>query len=272
MIGQPSAQTERGSDVRSADPTVALSLDNVHKWFGELHAVRGVTFDVLEGEVVVVIGPSGSGKTTMLRCINFLEPYHSGRVLVKGNLVGFDMHEGRLVRKSAREVAEDRRHAGMVFQGFNLFAHKTALANITEAMIHVQKIARGEAEEVARTLLERVGLGDKARAYPVELSGGQQQRVAICRALAMKPALLLFDEPTSALDPEVIGEVLDVMKELANAGMTMVVVSHEIGFAREAADRIIMMDEGSVVEAGPPAAIINEPQHPRTQRFLSKVL
>jgi polar amino acid transport system ATP-binding protein len=247
------------------------SLD-VHKRFGRLEVLRGVTMDVARGEVVVLIGASGSGKTTFLRCINHLERVDGGRIYVDGELVGYREKNGRLREDSERAVARKRSAIGMVFQRFNLFPHLTALGNVIEAPIRVKKVPRKEAQEMGRDVLEKVGLADKVSAYPSQLSGGQQQRVAIARALAMHPKLMLFDEPTSALDPELVGEVLDVMKSLAREGMTMIVVSHEMGFAREVADRVVFMDEGVVLEEGAPEEMFVRPQQPRTQAFLSKIL
>ena len=247
------------------------SLD-VYKRFGRLEVLRGVSMEVVKGEVVVLIGPSGSGKTTFLRCINHLERIDGGRIYVDGELVGYREKNGRLVEDKEREVARKRAAIGMVFQRFNLFPHLTALGNVIEAPIRVKKVPRKEAEEAGRERLAKVGLADKLSSYPAQLSGGQQQRVAIARALAMQPKLMLFDEPTSALDPELVGEVLDVMKSLAREGMTMIVVSHEMGFAREVADRIVFMDEGVIVEEGPPEELFLRPSQPRTQAFLSKIL
>ncbi|MER3488073.1 MAG: ectoine/hydroxyectoine ABC transporter ATP-binding protein EhuA, partial [Chloroflexota bacterium] len=242
------------------------------KWFGRLHVLRGVSLTVRRQEVVVVIGPSGSGKTTFIRCLNHLEKIQRGRIFVNGHLIGYREVNGRLVEDKERNIARQRQEIGMVFQRFNLFPHLTALENIIEAPVRVRGVPRAEAEATARALLARVGLEHKANAYPIQLSGGQQQRVAICRALAMKPALMLFDEPTSALDPEMIGEVLEVMKELAREGMTMIVVTHEMGFAREVANRVVMMDEGQVIEEGPPDELFRSPQQERTRAFLSKIL
>ena len=247
------------------------SLD-VYKRFGRLEVLQGVSMEVAKGEVVVLIGPSGSGKTTFLRCINHLERIDAGRIYVDGELVGYREKNGRLVEDREREVARKRAAIGMVFQRFNLFPHLTALGNVIEAPIRVKKVPRKEAEEAGRERLAKVGLADKLSSYPAQLSGGQQQRVAIARALAMQPKLMLFDEPTSALDPELVGEVLDVMKTLAREGMTMIVVSHEMGFAREVADRIVFMDEGVIVEEGPPEELFLRPSQPRTQAFLSKIL
>ena len=245
---------------------------DVHKRFGRLEVLRGVTMDVERGEVVVVIGPSGSGKTTFLRCINHLERVDGGRIYVDGELVGYREKNGRLVEDREAEVARKRAAIGMVFQRFNLFPHLTALGNVIEAPLRVKGLPRREAGELGRELLGKVGLADKLNAYPAQLSGGQQQRIAIARALAMQPKLMLFDEATSALDPELVGEVLEVMKSLAREGMTMIVVSHEMGFTREAADRIVFMDEGVIVEEGPPEEMFARPLQPRTQAFLSKIL
>ncbi len=251
--------------------SMVRSVD-VHKRFGRLEVLRGVSMEVARGEVVVIIGASGSGKTTFLRCINHLERVDAGRIYVDGELVGYREKNGRLVEDREREVARKRAAIGMVFQLFNLFPHLTALGNIIEAPIRVKKVPRKQAEEAGRELLVKVGLADKLSVYPAQLSGGQQQRVAIARALAMEPKLMLFDEPTSALDPELVGEVLDVMKSLAREGMTMIVVSHEMGFAREVADRIVFMDEGVIVEEGSPEELFLRPSQPRTQAFLSKIL
>ncbi len=245
---------------------------DVHKRFGRLEVLRGVSLEVARGEVVVLIGPSGSGKTTLLRCINHLETLDSGRIYIEAELVGYRETSGRLREDSERDVARKRSAIGMVFQRFNLFPHLTALGNVIEAPMRVKKLSRREAEERGRALLQKVGLGDKLKEHPSRLSGGQQQRVAIARALAMEPKLMLFDEPTSALDPELVGEVLEVIKSLAQEGMTMIVVSHEMGFAREVADRAVFMDEGLVVEEGPPQAMFGNPQQQRTKAFLSKIL
>ncbi|HLI13899.1 MAG TPA: amino acid ABC transporter ATP-binding protein [Alphaproteobacteria bacterium] len=249
-----------------------VRAEGVHKWYGPVHILKGVSLTVRRGETVVIIGPSGSGKTTFVRCLNHLEDIQKGRILVNGHLIGYRERRGRLIRDSERSIARQRCEIGMVFQRFNLFHHMTALGNIVEAPIRVLRIPEAEATATARALLARVGLADKADAYPAQLSGGQQQRVAIARALAMKPRLMLFDEPTSALDPEMIGEVLAVMRELAREGMTMIVVSHEMGFAREVADRVVMMDDGQIVEEAPPAQLFAAPRHRRTQLFLSKIL
>jgi polar amino acid transport system ATP-binding protein len=250
-----------------------VTASEVDKYFASHHVLRGVSLEVGKQEVVCIIGPSGSGKTTFLRCINHLERIDGGRIEVNGHLIGYRAKtDGTLVEDSERNIARQRTEIGFVFQRFNLWPHKTALENIIEAPLKVRKVRRAEAVAQGESLLERVGLADKRNAYPNKLSGGQQQRVAIARALAMKPALMLFDEPTSALDPEMIGEVLEVMQELAAEGMTMVVVSHEMGFAREAADRIVMMDDGVIVEDAAPAEFFTSPRHARTQQFLSKIL
>jgi polar amino acid transport system ATP-binding protein len=251
---------------------IMLQVQDLHKAFGKNEVLKGIDLTVTKGEVVVVIGPSGSGKSTLLRCMNFLEVPTGGQVLFQGEPVGQRLVGGRLVRLPERELDKQRTRMGMVFQRFNLFPHMTALENVIEAPVRVKGLSQAEAERVGRELLERVGLGDKADSYPARLSGGQQQRVAIARALAMQPAVMLFDEPTSALDPELVGEVLQVMKDLAREGMTMVVVTHEMGFAREVGHRVLFMDGGVVVEEGTPEAIFGAPQHPRTREFLSKVL
>ena len=251
---------------------VVVEATDVQKYFGRLHVLKGVNLTVKRRETVVVIGASGSGKTTFLRCINHLEKIQSGRIVVNGHLIGYRETDGKLVEDRERNIARQRMDIGMVFQRFNLFPHMTALENIMEAPIRVRGVPEADARATAEALLERVGLALKTDAFPAQLSGGQQQRVAIARALAMKPALMLFDEPTSALDPEMIGEVLDVMEELAHEGMTMVVVSHEMGFARVAADRVVFMDDGVILEEGEPATLFDSPQNPRTKEFLSKIL
>jgi polar amino acid transport system ATP-binding protein len=251
---------------------MVVDATDVNKWFGKLHVLRDVTLTVKRKEVVVVLGPSGSGKTTFIRCVNHLEKIQSGRIFVNGHLIGYRDVNGKLVEDKEANIARQRQEIGMVFQRFNLFPHKTALENIIEAPIQVRGTPKDEAIEMGRALLTRVGLAVKEQSYPSQLSGGQQQRVAIARALAMKPALMLFDEPTSALDPEMIGEVLEVMKELAREGMTMIVVTHEMGFAKEVADRVVMMDEGVVVEEGTPEHFFTNPTHERTKSFLSKIL
>jgi polar amino acid transport system ATP-binding protein len=252
--------------------TYMVQAEQVHKAFGSLEVLRGVDLAVRPGEVCCVIGPSGSGKSTFLRCVNHLEKIDAGLIRVDGELVGYRERGGKLHEMREREVARQRRSIGMVFQRFNLFPHMTALANVMEAPLRVRRERREAVRERAAALLDRVGLADKARSYPGQLSGGQQQRVAIARALAMQPKLMLFDEPTSALDPELVGEVLDVMKDLARQGMTMIVVTHEIGFAREVGDSLIFMDDGVVVESGAPREMISEPRHERTRSFLAKVL
>ena len=256
----------------SADREPALRAQGVHKRFGHLEVLRGITLEVHPSEVMCLIGPSGSGKTTFLRCVNHLERIDAGRLWVDGELVGYRQEGDVLHELRESEVARNRARIGMVFQRFNLFGHMSALANVIEAPVHVKKVPRVEAVARGRALLERVGLGDKLEAYPAQLSGGQQQRVAIARALAMEPKLLLFDEPTSALDPELVGEVLDTMRGLAADGMTMVVVTHEMGFAREVGDTLVFIDGGVVVESGPPREMLAAPREERTRAFLSKVL
>ncbi|MFM8762336.1 MAG: amino acid ABC transporter ATP-binding protein [Solirubrobacterales bacterium] len=246
--------------------------EGVHKRFGSLEVLKGVNLEVERSEVMVILGPSGSGKSTFLRCINHLEKINRGRITVDGTIVGYRQKGDKLHELKESEVAQERAAIGMVFQRFNLFPHMTALQNVTEAPVCVLGQSRDEARAHGRELLERVGLADKADAYPGQLSGGQQQRVAHARALAMRPKLMLFDEPTSALDPELVGEVLDVMKGLARDGMTMVVVTHETGFAREVADSVVFMDDGVVVEEAPPEELFGNPQHERTKRFLATVL
>ena len=249
-----------------------VKAEAVHKNFGRLEVLRGIYLEVSPKEVMCVIGPSGSGKSTFLRCINHLEKIDAGRLWVDGELVGYRQKGDRLYELSERDVCRKRAEIGMVFQRFNLFPHMTALQNVIEAPIRVKKETRASAEARARKLLERVGLADKIDAYPNQLSGGQQQRVAIARALAMQPKLMLFDEPTSALDPELVGEVLDVMRGLAQDGMTMIVVTHEMGFAREVGDTLVFMDRGLIVESGKPREMLANPTHERTRAFLSKVL
>jgi ABC-type polar amino acid transport system ATPase subunit len=246
--------------------------DRVSKNFGANRVLRGISLEVNPGEVLCIVGPSGSGKSTFLRCINHLERVDAGRLSVDGQLVGYRQKGDKLHELKLKEAALQRRDIGMVFQRFNLFPHLTAVENVILAPMRVKRLSKAAATARALELLERVGLGDKGNHYPTHLSGGQQQRVAIARALAMDPKLMLFDEPTSALDPELVGEVLDVMKELARTGMTMIVVTHEMGFAREVADTLVFMDEGVVVEAGPPRQVLSDPQHDRTKVFLSKVL
>lgn len=249
-----------------------VEAENVHKYFGDLHVLRGIDLGVKQGEVVVVIGPSGSGKSTFLRCLNRLEKIDKGRIKVCGQLMGFREENSGLVELGESKIAKQRRNIGMVFQQFNLFPHLTALENITAAPVNVLGQDEKDAKENARRLLALVGLPEKEASYPGQLSGGQQQRVAIARALAMDPEVMLFDEPTSALDPEMISEVLDVMIDLSERGMTMIVVTHEMGFARAAADRITLMDEGLIVEEATPENFFQNPEHARTRRFLDKIL
>ena len=249
-----------------------VKAEAVHKRFGRLEVLKGITLELNPGEVMCMLGPSGSGKSTFLRCINHLEKIDAGRLYVDGSLVGYRQQGDKLYELRESEVARERAQIGMVFQRFNLFPHMNALQNVIEAPVRVKGMRREAAVQKARQLLERVGLSDKIDAYPAQLSGGQQQRVAIARALAMEPKLMLFDEPTSALDPELVGEVLEAMRQLAREGMTMVVVTHEIGFAREVGDTLVFMDDGVVVEAGDPRDVLANPKHQRTQAFLSKVL
>jgi polar amino acid transport system ATP-binding protein len=249
-----------------------VRAEGVHKQFGRLEVLRGVSLEVRRGEVMCLLGPSGSGKSTFLRCINHLEKIQAGRLWVDGELVGYRQDGDRLHELRDAEVCRKRAEIGMVFQHFNLFGHKTALQNVIEAPVRVKGVARDAALARARQLLDRVGLADKADSYPSQLSGGQQQRVAIARALAMDPKVMLFDEPTSALDPELVGDVLAVMRELAHEGMTMIVVTHEIGFAREVGDTLVFMDGGVVVEQGDPRQVLAHPRHERTRAFLEKVL
>jgi polar amino acid transport system ATP-binding protein len=249
-----------------------VRAEAVYKSFGRLQVLRGIDLQVARQEVMCVIGPSGSGKSTLLRCINHLEKINAGRLWVDGELVGYRQHGGKLYELREREICAKRAEIGMVFQQFNLFPHMTALENVTEAPIRVKGMPKVRATELARELLYRVGLQDKALAYPKQMSGGQQQRVAIARALAMQPKLMLFDEPTSALDPELVGEVLAVMRDLAASGMTMIVVTHEMGFAREVGDTLVFMDDGVVVESGRPREVLAGPQRDRTRSFLAKVL
>jgi polar amino acid transport system ATP-binding protein len=257
----------------TAEATPIVKAEGVEKHFGRHRVLCGVSLEVRRQEVVCILGPSGSGKTTLLRCINHLEGIDGGRIEVNGHLIGYRPgRNGNLVEDTERNIARQRTEIGFVFQRFNLWPHKTALENVIEAPIKVRRTPRAEAVRQGEALLARVGLADKRDAYPNRLSGGQQQRVAIARAVAMRPALMLFDEPTSALDPEMIGEVLDVMKELAAEGMTMIVVSHEMGFAREAADRIAMMADGVIVEEAPPDEFFSSPRERRTQQFLSRIL
>ena len=250
------------TEIRKATTEPIIVCRDVHKWFGDFHALKGITTSVGRGEKVVILGPSGSGKSTFIRTINRLEQHQ------RGNIVVDDIE----LTNDVRNIDAIRREVGMVFQSFNLFPHLTVMSNITLAPMKVRKWPRAQAEEAAIAFLERVGIPEQADKYPAELSGGQQQRVAIARALAMQPKIMLFDEPTSALDPEMIKEVLDVMRELATSGMTMIIVTHEVGFAKEVADRVIMFDEGNIVEEAPPNDFFNNPQHERAQMFLSQIL
>lgn len=249
-----------------------VKAEAVHKSFGALDVLKGIDLEVARGEVMCILGPSGSGKSTFLRCVNHLEQINAGRLWVDGEMVGYRQDGDRLLTLSEKEIAEGRSAIGMVFQRFNLFPHMTAAQNIMLAPMKVRGVGRKEAKQRAGELLEQVGLADRGDTYPAQLSGGQQQRVAIARALAMDPKLMLFDEPTSALDPELVGEVLEVMRALAKGGMTMLVVTHEIGFAKSAADSVVFMDEGVIVESGPPGEVLGNPQHARTKAFLAEVL
>jgi len=265
------------SSAAPADTTDMVSVRAVHKVFGHgqdaVHVLKGVDLDVARGEVTVILGPSGSGKSTLLRCINELEEITGGSVVVGGDLMGYRKDaKGTLHRLHPKAVAKQRSRIGMVFQRFHLFPHMTALENIMEAPVQVRGMSKKAAKDRALELIERVGLSDRMEHYPAQLSGGQQQRVAIARALAMDPELMLFDEPTSALDPELVGEVLSVMQDLAKSGMTMIVVTHEIGFAREVADHVVFMDDGVIVESGPPSEVLDNPAEERTRNFLSHVL
>ncbi|MDX2649725.1 amino acid ABC transporter ATP-binding protein [Streptomyces sp. PA03-1a] len=256
------------TDIRPA----AVEVHDVHKWYGAHRVLDGISLTVRPGEVTVVIGPSGSGKSTLLRVINHLEKPEAGHVSLDGELIGVRRHGTRLRELSERVILIQRSRIGFVFQNFNLFPHLTVLDNVAAAPVATGRLRKPEARELARTLLGRVGLADRTAAYPRQLSGGQQQRVAIARALALRPGVILFDEPTSALDPELVGEVLSVIKDLATSGTTLVIVTHEIGFAREVADRVVFLDEGRIVEQGPPDRVLNHPEHERTKEFLSKVL
>ncbi|AXB43605.1 amino acid ABC transporter ATP-binding protein [Amycolatopsis albispora] len=254
----------------SEDPL--LRAVGVRKRFGSAEVLRGIDLSVRKGQVVCLLGPSGAGKSTFLRCVNHLEPIDGGQVWVDGEPIGFRERHGKLYELREREVAKQRRDIGMVFQRFNLFAHRSVLQNVVEGPVRVRGIEPDQARETAMALLDRVGLADRAGDYPAQLSGGQQQRVAIARALAMRPKLMLFDEPTSALDPELVGEVLEVMRGLAEDGMTMLVVTHEMAFAKEAADEVVFMADGAVVETGPPARVLGDPREQRTRQFLARVL
>ncbi len=270
--GQTGGQTggQTAGQTATAGSTI-LRIEHLSKHFGTLPVLNDISFDVPTGEVLCLIGPSGSGKSTLLRCVNYLETPTGGRIYVDGQLMGAREEKGRLVDLRHEELASQRTKIGMVFQSFNLFAHLTAVQNIIEAPVHVKHQAPSVAAERARQLLEWVGLAAKADTYPAQLSGGQQQRVAIARALAMEPKLMLFDEPTSALDPEIVGEVLAVMRRLAEEGMTMVVVTHEMAFAREVSDHVIFMDGGVIVESGPPGEVLVRPSHQRTKQFLARI-
>lgn len=259
---QQSEQTDSGRDFVTEEPNNIIVVRDLHKWFGDFHVLRGITVDIVEGEKMVIFGPSGSGKSTFIRTLNRLEQHQRGDIFVDGIELSTDI----------KNIEAIRREIGMVFQSFNLFPHLTVMKNITLAPIWERKKSKEEAEELAMTLLVRVGIPEQAEKYPAQLSGGQQQRVAIARALAMQPKIMLFDEPTSALDPEMIKEVLDVMVELAESGMTMIVITHEMGFAREVADQMAMFDEGVIVETGTPDEILEHPKNDRTKQFLSQIL
>ncbi|MBL7496606.1 amino acid ABC transporter ATP-binding protein [Frankia sp. CNm7] len=250
----------------------AVEIHDAHKWFGAHHVLAGISLAVPAGEVAVILGPSGSGKSTLLRAINHLEKLDVGHVAINGELIGVRRHGDRLKELPERAILAQRARIGFVFQNFNLFPHLTVLDNVTAAPVATGRLSRAEAAEFARALLTRVGLADKINSYPRQLSGGQQQRVAIARALALRPGVILFDEPTSALDPELVGDVLAVIRDLASSGTTLVIVTHEIGFAREVADLVVFLDEGRIVEQGPPSEVLDNPRHPRTREFLSKVL
>ncbi|GLY20512.1 ATP-binding protein [Micromonospora sp. NBRC 101691] len=266
-----SAGTATGASAGTATDLM-VRAEQVHKSFGSVEVLKGIDLEVRSGEVCCLLGPSGSGKSTFLRCINHLEKINAGRIWVDGELIGYRERGGKLHEMREKEVAAQRQAIGMVFQRFNLFPHMTVLENVVEAPVLLGREKKAAAREHAAALLDRVGLSDKLGNYPGQLSGGQQQRVAIARALAMRPKLMLFDEPTSALDPELVGEVLDVMKDLARDGMTMIVVTHEIGFAREVGDSLVFMDGGVVVESGPPREVLANPRHSRTRDFLARVL
>ncbi|KTS64588.1 arginine ABC transporter ATP-binding protein [Microbacterium testaceum] len=249
-----------------------VEIHNVHKSFHGVEVLKGIDLTVHPGDVVALLGPSGSGKSTLLRTINHLESVDAGSVTVDGEFIGYELRRGKLHELHEREILQRRTRVGIVFQNFHLFPHLTALENVTEAPVALKRLSKDNARELALGLLDRVGLSDKADAYPRQLSGGQQQRVAIARALALKPQVLLFDEPTSALDPELVGEVLDVIRDLAKLGTTLVIVTHEIGFAREVADRVVFLDQGRVIEQGTPQEVLERPRHARTREFLAKVL
>lgn len=249
-----------------------IKVNQINKYFGELHVLKDINLEIKKGEVVVIIGPSGSGKSTLLRCINYLEKIQEGTIEIEGKPIGLVKSGGKLKEMPEKQLNEMRSQVGMVFQNFNLFPHRTSAENITMAMQTVKNMKKSEAKMIAKELMNKVGLSDKSEVYPGNLSGGQKQRVAIARALAMKPKVMLFDEPTSALDPELVGEVLSVMKDLAKEGMTMAVVTHEMGFAKEVADRVVVMDEGRIIEEGSPEIIFSNPKNQRTREFLSKIL
>ncbi|EST38663.1 ABC transporter [Streptomycetaceae bacterium MP113-05] len=270
-MSNTTSRTANGAPGGGGSEPVVRS-EAVHKSFGHNLVLKGIDLEVQPQEVCCLVGPSGSGKSTFLRCINHLEKINAGRLYVDGRLVGYRQRGDKIYELKEREVADQRKDIGMVFQRFNLFPHMTAVENVMEAPVQVRGIGKAEARERAMRLLERVGLGEKAKQYPSRLSGGQQQRVAIARALAMDPKLMLFDEPTSALDPELVGEVLDVMRDLAESGMTMIVVTHEMGFAKQVGDSLVFMDDGVVVESGRPRDVLDDPKHERTRTFLSKVL
>ncbi|MER5868831.1 amino acid ABC transporter ATP-binding protein [Streptomyces sp. NPDC002044] len=263
--------TDTGTGAADVRPA-AIEVHAVHKWYGAQHVLDGVSLTVAPGTVTVILGRSGSGKSTLLRVLNHLEKPDAGHVSVGGELIGVQRHGSRLKELGGRAILAQRGRIGFVFQNFNLFPHLTVLDNVAAAPVATGRLPRAEAQALARELLERVGLGDRTGAYPRQLSGGQQQRVAIARALALRPGVILFDEPTSALDPELVGEVLSVIKDLATGGTTLVIVTHEIGFAREVADEVVFLHEGRIVEQGPPGRVLDHPEHPRTREFLSKVL
>jgi len=260
------------STMQVSDSTAAplVQVHKLHKHFGKLHVLKGIDLTLSKGETLVIVGPSGSGKSTLLRCINHLDAPSGGVILVDGQQMGFDLVRGRLLPLSRTQIARQRRSIGMVFQHFNLYPHLTVLENVIEAPVHVHGQSREDAQKYALALLDRVGLSEKAHAWPAQLSGGQQQRVAIARALAIRPSIILFDEPTSALDPELVGEVLDTMRQLAQEGLTMMIVTHEIAFARDVADRVAVMAEGEIIEIGTPAEVIDNPQHSRTREFFRR--
>lgn len=257
---------------RDSEEEPIIQIQNMSKHFGKNQVLKEINLDILPSEVVCLIGPSGSGKSTLLRCMAFLEHYSSGMVLIEGDLLGFNDDTDYRKLASTKELNRVRRNMGMVFQQFNLWPHMTALGNVTEALVRVKKLSRNQANEKGMALLEKVGLSERANHYPAQLSGGQQQRVAIARALAMEPSVMLFDEPTSALDPELVGEVLQVMKNLANDGMTMIVVTHEMGFAAQVADTVVFLDQGEILAKGSPQALFRNPDHPRLQQFLQNFM